>query len=202
MLKLKKIAITGGLSCGKSSVCRILEELGAYVISADKIVHQLLSSDAILSQEIVDLLGPSVLINQKLDRSHIAHIVFQNIELLKALEALVHPRVYKELNKEYQKQQNCPHPPSLFVAEIPLLFESNEQKNYDCIVAVIANPDICFERFEQATGKDQKEFNYRMARQRALFEKARLADYVIINNGTLSDLQQTTVELYQKLIET
>ena len=91
MLKLKRAAVTGGLSCGKSSVCRILSELGAYVVSADKIVHQLLSSDANLGQEIVHLLGPSVLVNQTLDRSRIAHIVFHDSELLKALEALVHP---------------------------------------------------------------------------------------------------------------
>ena len=58
MLKLKKVAVTGGLSCGKSSVCRIFKELGAYVVSADKIVHQLLSPDANLGQKIVQLIGP------------------------------------------------------------------------------------------------------------------------------------------------
>ncbi len=106
MLKLRKVAITGGLSCGKSSVCRILKEFGAYVVSADKIVHQLLSSDTNLGQKIVDLLGTSVLVNQKLDRSRIARIVFHDLELLKALEALVHPAVYRELNRDYQKQHN------------------------------------------------------------------------------------------------
>lgn len=201
MLKLRKVAITGGLSCGKSSVCRILKKLGAYVVSADKIVHQLLSSDTNLGREIVQLLGPSILINQKLDRSRIARIVFQDLELLKALEALVHPAVYKELNKKYQEQQNNPHPPPLFVAEIPLLFESGEQKNYDYTIAVIADREICFKRFKEATGYDQEEFNHRMARQLPLFEKTILADYVIMNNGPLSDLQQTTTKLYQKLIE-
>lgn len=201
MLKLKKVAITGGLSCGKSSVCRILKEQGAYVVSADKIVHQLLSSDANLGQEIVRLLGPSVLINQKLDRSRIASIVFRDLELLKALETLVHPAVYKELDKEYQRQKNLSHPPTLFVAEIPLLFESGGERYYDYTIAVIADLDICCKRFIEATGFDQREFNHRMARQLPLQEKARRADDVIKNNGTLSDLQQTTIELYQKLIE-
>jgi dephospho-CoA kinase len=201
MLKLRKVAITGGLSCGKSSVCRILKEFGAYVVSADKIVHQLLSSDANLGQEIVHLLGPSVLVNQKLDRSRIARIVFHDLELLKALETLVHPAVYKELDREYQKQQNHPHPPPLFIAEIPLLFESGGQREYDFTVAVVANVEICCKRFEEATGRDQKEFRNRMARQLSLSDKAILADYVIMNNGTLSDLQQTTKELYQELIE-
>jgi dephospho-CoA kinase len=201
MLKLRKVAITGGLSCGKSSVCRILKELGAYVVSADKIVYQLLSSDTNLGQEIVHLLGPHVLVNQKLDRSRIAHIVFHDLELLKALEAVVHPAVYRELDKDYQEQQQHFPTPPLFVAEIPLLFESGGEKNYDDTVAVVANLEICCKRFEEATGYDQKEFNKRMARQLSLYDKAILADYVIMNNGTLSDLQQTTLELYQELVE-
>jgi dephospho-CoA kinase len=201
MLKLRKVAITGGLSCGKSSVCRILKGFGAYVVSADKIVHQLLSSDTNLGQEIVHLLGSSVLVNHKLDRSRIAHIVFHDLELLKALEALVHPAVYRELNKDYQKQHHLSSPPSLFVAEIPLLFESGGEKDYDVTVAVVASVDICCKRFEEATGYDQKEFNNRMVRQLSLLDKAILADYVIMNNGTLSDLQQITKELYQELLE-
>jgi dephospho-CoA kinase len=200
MLKLRKVAITGGLSCGKSSVCRILKEFGAYVVSADAIVHQLMSSDTNLGQEIVNLLGPSILVNQKIDRSRIARIVFHDLELLEALETLVHPAVYKELNKDYQRQQNQPQPPSLFVAEIPLLFESGGQRDYDDTVAVVANVEICCQRFMKATGLDQTEFNHRMDRQLPLLDKALLADYVIMNNGTLSDLQQITKELYQELI--
>jgi dephospho-CoA kinase len=201
MLKLRKVAITGGLSCGKSSVCRILKELGAYVVSADKIVHQLLSTDTNLGQEIVNLLGSEVVVDQKLDRSRIARIVFHNLELLHAFETLVHPLVYRELDKDYQRQKNHHQPPSLFVAEIPLLFESGGKRDYDDTVAVVANLDVCRKRFEQATGYDQIEFNKRMARQLSLFDKAIRADYVIMNNSTLSNLQQTTRELYLELIE-
>lgn len=201
MLKLKKVAIIGGLSSGKSSVCRILKELGAYVVSADKIVHQLLSSDTHLGQEIVKLLGSDVLVNQKLDRSRIARIVFHNPKLLIALEELIHPAVYRELDKDYERQRSLSNPPPLFVAEIPLLFESGGKRDYDAVVAVVADLEICRDRFEKATGNDQTEFNKRMARQLSLNEKAMLADYVIMNNGTISDLQQTTRELYQELIK-
>lgn len=201
MLKLRKVAITGGLSCGKSSVCRILKELGAYVVSADKIAHQLLSSDASLIKEVVKLLGSDVLVNQQLDRSLIARIVFHDFELLQDLEKLIHPAVYREIEKEYQRQLNVLHPPSLFVAEIPLLFESKGEKYFDKTVVVVANLEICRKRFEQATGYDQTEFNNRMARQYLVSEKEALADCVIVNNGTLSDLQQTTKELYQQLIK-
>ncbi|WP_068470677.1 dephospho-CoA kinase [Candidatus Protochlamydia phocaeensis] len=201
MLKLRKVAITGGLSCGKSSVCRILKELGAYVVSADEIVHQLLSSDTNLGQKVIELLGTGILVNQAIDRSRVAQMVFQNDRLLDALEKIIHPAVYDEIEKQYQEQQDSKNRPSLFIAEIPLLFESDGEKGYDAVIAVIANSNRCFERFKQATGYDQEEFNNRLARQLPLLNKAVLADYVLMNNGTLSDLQQLTRELYQELIE-
>ena len=82
-----------------------------------------------------------------------------------------------------------------------MLFESGGQKDYDLTVAVVAQEEICCQRFQEATGLDQKEFKKRMTRQMSLFDKAKLADYVIMNNGTLSDLQQATTELYQELIK-
>jgi dephospho-CoA kinase len=201
MLKLRKTAITGGLSSGKSSVCRILKELGAYVISADKIVHQLLSSDTNLGQEIVNLLGSDILVNGKLDRFRIARIVFHDLELLQAFEKLVHPVVYREIDKDYQRQKSRPRSPPMFVAEIPLLFESGGERDFDHVVAIVANLEVCCKRFEEATGYDRTEFNKRMARQLPLLDKAIRADYVIMNNGTLSDLLQITQELYRELIE-
>lgn len=201
MLKLRKVAVTGGLSCGKSSVCRILKELGAYVVSADKIVHQLLSSDTNLGQEIVHLLGPDVLVNRKLDRSRIARLVFRDGKLLEALEKLIHPTVYKEIEKEYQEQQSQPQPPPLFIAEIPLLFESGGKRDFDNTIAVLADREICLQRFKEATGSDEAEFNKRMNRQLPLLDKARQADYILLNNGTLADLQQQVRAVYQKLIQ-
>jgi dephospho-CoA kinase len=200
MLGLRKVAITGGLSCGKSSVCRILKELGAYVISADEIVHQLLSHNANLREKTVNLLGKDILVDDKIDRSQVANIVFANPELLQALENLLHPAVYQEIEKEYQKQKNTKASSPLFVAEVPLLFESGGQIHFNCTVAVVADPTICYDRFYMATGGDPEDFNNRMARQMSPLEKAVLADYAILNHGTLNDLQETTKELYQELI--
>lgn len=201
MLKLRKVAVTGGLSCGKSTVCRIFKELGAYVVSADKIVHHLLSTDTNLGLEVVNLLGPEVMVNQKIDRSHVARLVFQNLNLLKALEEILHPAVYREIDHEYREQQQHSSPPPLFIAEIPLLFESGGKRDFDAVIAVVADDELCLRRFEETTGWDQTEFSKRMARQLSPFEKAVRADYVIVNNGTLSELHQITRELYQELIE-
>lgn len=201
MLKLRKVAVTGGLSTGKSSVCRILKELGAAVISADKIVHQLLSSDTNLGQEVIKLLGTKILSNNQINRAQMAQIVFQDPDLLKKLEALLHPAVYMEIDNEFGKLQKSPSPPPLFAAEVPLLFESKGEKKFDLTVAVVANPDVCAERFEKKYGYDRNEFDNRTANQMPQMEKALRADYVITNSGSLSHLKDLTKELYQELTE-
>lgn len=199
MLKLKKLAVTGSLSCGKSSVCRILKELGAYTISADDIVHQLLSSETNLGRDVIQLFGQRILVNEQIDRKTIAEIVFFEPHLLQALENLLHPAVYKNIELEYQKQQNHENPPPLFVAEIPLLFESGGEKNYDYTLAVVADPSICLKRFLEKKEYDKEEFEFRNNRQLPALTKAARADYVIMNSGSLTNLKEKTKELYLEL---
>lgn len=106
MLTLRKVAITGGLSCGKSSVCRFFKELGAHVVSADEIVHQLLSPTQRLGQQVIALIGGDIVVNGKIDRSIIAKKVFDNKRLLHSLEELIHPVVLNEIEKQYQQVSN------------------------------------------------------------------------------------------------
>lgn len=195
---MRRVAITGGLSCGKSSVCQILKEKGVFVVDADEIAHRLMSTDATLVQEIVHLLGPNVLDNGKLSRQRIAKIVFQNRELLIALEALVHPAVYREIDRLFRQQLKKYPLLSLLVAEVPLLFESGGQKYFDTIVAVVAPVEECRNRYVE---KGEKDYENRMARQMPTKEKALLADEVIVNSGTLADLKEATEKLYYKLIK-
>ena len=127
MLTLKKVAITGGLSCGKSSVCRLFKELGAHVVSADEIVHQLLSSTKRLGQQVIELLGDDIVVDGKIDRNIIAKKVFEDKILLHSLEKLIHPVVLNEIEKQYQQISNQGTFP-LFIAEIPLYLKLRFRK--------------------------------------------------------------------------
>lgn len=199
MLKSNRTAVTGGLSCGKSSVCRILKELGAQVVSADAIVHQLLSSNIELGQQVIDLLGDDIVVDGKIDRAKVADIVFNDPESLEALEDVLHPHVYERIEKEYRELQDRLGT-FLFVAEVPLLYETQGEKAFDHVVAVIADREICLERFIEKTDEDEEAFENRMSEQMTMEEKAMKADYVIINNSGLAELKEVVTELFDELI--
>jgi len=201
MLGLRKVAVTGGLSCGKSSVCRYFKELGAYVVSADEIVHQLLSPKTSIGQQVISLLGPDVIVDDRIDRRAIAKKVFNDPKLLYSLEQLIHPSVEQEIEQKYQqvkKQGNI----TLFIAEIPLFFEVAKKHNFDAIITVWAKEEQCKLRFTNATGYAEEEFNKRMTFQVSPEEKKKHADYVIDNSGSIEQMHKNVSALFTKLTTT
>ncbi len=198
MLKLKKLAITGGLSSGKTTVGRLFKDLGAFVINADELVHALLIPNSVIGRKVIQLFGPSIVENNSFNRKKIAQQAFLNVKLLKALEALIHPVVYAEIEKEYQHVKQAGKYP-LFIAEIPLLYELLKQDEFDIVITVTADPSLCQKRFIKQTHQTIKEFEQRMAQQINPEEKAKKSDYVIKNNGSLADLRDQVTKLYSLL---
>ena len=196
------VAITGTLACGKTSVCQLFGELGAHVVSADEVVHELLTQDTNLIQQIVELLGEGVQDDEGLDRKKIAEKVFRNPELLERLEGLIHPKVKKEVQRQYDEEQEKKSA-TLFVVEIPLLFETptDFKAFYSKSIAVVADEKLCRERFKIATGYDDAEFDRRMARQLSQKEKALKADFIILNNESLSKLRESVQNIYNQLVK-
>ncbi len=193
MLKLKKIAITGGVASGKTSVCRLFQELGAFVVNADAVVHELLDPDTDLGQQIIRLFGPEILAEGKLSRKRIAEKAFKDPQQLAKLEKLLHPAVLRKIEELYS--QACHEGTyTSFVVEIPLLFEIQGESFYDCIVAVLADESIARRRFEQ-TGFTSEEYDRRMRRQLSPHQKAELSTYKIQNNGTVDDLKNQIIAL-------
>lgn len=190
---MRKVAITGGLAAGKTSVCRILESCGAYVVSADDIVHQLLSPNTKIGQQVIELLGSDISSGKEFDRKKISERVFLNPEKLHALEKILHPAVFDEIEKRYNQIKDQTEY-SIFVAEIPLLYESKRNTDfYDVIVAVVADENLCSQRFGSI-----QEYTQRMKRQFSQEHKKNQADFTIVNNGDLEQLKTNVLNLFLK----
>ena len=198
MLKLKKIAITGGLAAGKTTVCQLLKECGAYVVSADEIVHRLLSPSTHVGQQVIDLLGSDILHDSTIDRKRVSEKVFPYPDKIRVLEGIIHPAVFDEIEKEY-KQIKKEGKYQLFVAEIPLLYESEYARHFDVVISVLSEPALCKKRYLQNNQHTELEFKQRMARQFDQEIKAQLAHYNLYNNDTIEELRAQVKTLYNHL---
>lgn len=195
---MKKIAVTGSLSSGKTTVCQFFKRLGAYVVSADEIVHRLLFHDSQTIQRIIDTFGSSILNHGLPDPKKLAAIVFSQPDKLSALEEILHPIVFDEIEHAYAdaKQQRAP----LFIAEVPLLYETGMEKKFDTVITVYTDSETAKKRFIAKTTNPVEEFNQRMQRQLDIEQKITRAHYAINNKGSLQELETTVATLYPQLI--
>lgn len=190
---MKKIAITGGIASGKSSVCQFFKELGAYVVFADAIVHDLLESDRELCQRITEQFGLKIVRGNRLDKKALADLAFENPGLLQKLERLIHPKVFGKIESLYKEVEKTGEY-SLFIVEIPLLYETNADFFYDATIAVISDEKEAKKRF-QKKGFEEEEYTRRMKRHFSPQEKAAKAQHIITNNGSLEDLKKQVLKL-------
>lgn len=191
---MRKIAVTGGLATGKSTLCGLLKDFGAYVISADEIVRQLLTTENPVSLQVIKLLGPVIITNNKIDRKKISNIVFSNPLQLKSLESILHPAVRHEINQCFETVKNNKNY-RFFVAEVPLLYEARMEDDFDTVIAVETSEKTAKERL--ANGD---EFERRSRFQLPPAAKSAKATYTIKNDGDLLTLKAQVAALIPQLL--
>lgn len=191
-VKIRKIAVTGRLSTGKSTVCDILRENGAFVIKADDIVHDLLSCDPNVIDQVVKAFGKEFLIgdNQKngINRKNLAKMVFEDSKKLASLEAILHPKVKLRIEEIYQTvKDNLTF--KAFVVEIPFLFNLHFEHFFDLVVSVLSDDSLAKKRFINK-GYPEDQFAKRTKRFPSIETFKEKSDLIILNNGSLEDLQR------------
>ena len=163
---MKRIALTGGIACGKSLAARYLNELGIETIDADDIAHELIPDPA--------------------ERRRIAAEVFSDPAKRRALEARLHPPIRIRIDAFFSA---APSSDSIRIAVVPLLFETHWDQDYDIICAVVSEPEAQISRMTANRGYSRAEAEGRMAAQIPVSEKAARSHYVIRNNGSELDLR-------------
>jgi dephospho-CoA kinase len=176
------VAITGGIGAGKSEALASFARHGAATVSSDEIVHRLLREDEGVRKALLEQFGERILDEAgQVDRSAIAEIVFPDREQLDWLESLLHPLVVREYLEWREQLGLLSNPPPVCVTEVPLLYEVGGQERFDKVVVVTASPELRAERSRVEPG-------LREPRLLPDEEKAKRADFVYINDGSLDDL--------------
>jgi len=174
-----RIALTGGIACGKSRVARFLNECGVETLDADDIVHELIPAD---------------------ERRRLAKTVFADPKARAELEARIHPIVKERINAWLSEPPpSSLLPPPLRIAIIPLLFEVHWEKEFDIILCVTSEKATQIARMTTTRGYTREEAEARLAAQLPVAEKAAKSHLCVANDGTKEELRAKVVALVEKL---
>lgn len=188
------IAVTGPFASGKSTFVRLLGELGAETVSADEVVHALLAEDDETISRVAERFGEEVRGERGIDRRALGREVFGDPDALRELEEILHPLVRREIRRRAAGSEA-----EMFVAEIPLLFESGQHEGFDYTVAVVS-PGERRRVWAGERGVDEARRMAIEARQLTGEEKARRADLVVQNDGTLDKLRERAEEIRERVL--
>jgi len=201
-----KVGLTGGVAAGKSVVCEMFAALGARVIQADKIAHQLMQPGEEVYQEVVRHFGPGILNpDGSVNRSRLAGEAFgsdSKPSRVQELNQIVHPTVIQR-QEDWMEQVGKREHDAIAIVEAALILEAGAAKRFDRMLVVTCRPEQRVQRWSQRFKVDeqsaQREVTRRMAAQLPDDEKIRAADFVIDNSGSLDETNEQVKEIYLKL---
>lgn len=178
---MTRIALTGNIASGKSAVSEILKKNGYDILDTDEVAHNLLT---ITNKELFEAFKDyDVFENGEFSRAKLGKIVFSDKNIRKKLESVLHPQIAREIEKFEG------------IVAIPLLFEAKMEKMFDKIIMVYTNDAIRLKRLMKRNGFTEEEAKNRMNSQMPQDDKVAQCDYVIYNNGTISELTKVISKL-------
>jgi len=180
------IGLTGNIATGKSVVAQMLAELGAFVIDADRVAHEVMAPDGPAYDAVIEAFGSAILSSDgTIDRGKLGEIVFRDPEALQRLEAAVHPATIAEVTLRIL-QAKAP----VVVVEAIKLIEAGMHRAYDALWVVTAPRWLQIERLVNERGLTEEAAALRVDAQPPQEEKATVADLVMVNDGSLEALRE------------
>ncbi|MCR2804296.1 dephospho-CoA kinase [Paenibacillus soyae] len=191
------IGLTGGIASGKSTVGGMLAGLGAKLVDADAVAREVVLPGEPALEAIASLFGQAVLHpDGTLDRTALGSIVFQDREALAKLEAITHPAIRKRMWDRihtYEEEE----PNGLIIGDVPLLYETGQDKLYEGVLVVYVPAAVQVERLMQRNKMNEDEARRRVSLQMDIEEKRRRAEWVIDNSGTLEETRRQVHDFWQ-----
>ena len=191
--KQTKIAVTGGIGAGKSSLCQFFKDWGWPVISADTEAKKALIEGSPLYPSLLKLFNKKP--NEVLNSKEIAKEIFSNSSLKKKFESIVHPYIFKCILQKEKELTDYSH----IFYEIPLLFETSSSSYFNQIILVICSKKLQKERVIKRMNLSPEEAKLRMNAQEDHKTKIKQSNIIVENNGSLEDLKKQAIGVLQKL---
>lgn len=197
-----RVGLTGGIACGKSTVGKMFSDLGAHLIEADTIAHELYRPGEPVYKELVDKFGPEIIReDEEIDRARLASIAFDGGRV-EELNKIVHPAVIRR-QEQWMHQIGAKEPYAVAMVEAALILEAGARGCFDKIIVVTCKPEQKVTRYAQRLGIPESaargEVERRSKAQLSDDEKVRRADFVIDNSGPLELTRQQVERIYAEL---
>lgn len=197
---MKTIGLTGGIGSGKSTVSQLLAELGAFVIDADKVGHEIYLPGQEAWQQVIAAFGRDILAaDQTIDRKKLGAIVFSSAEARKKLNAIVHPLMFKDIGRRITEKRTEGFTKPI-VVEAAILIEANWLPLVDEVWVVVTGKGVVVERVAAQRGLSAQDTEARIASQLADAERLKHAHVAIANDGSREDLQKRVSEAWRRLV--
>ena len=189
---MKLIGLTGAIGSGKSSVSALFARKGAIIIDGDGIAKQLQQKGSATLQKMVDEFGDILLETGELDRAKVAQLVFGDADLLKRLNAIMHPAISAEILRQIEMNMATDN---VVVLDMPLLVE-NPREGMSGLVVVDVDPEVAISRLVQFRHMNEDDARRRMASQASREDRLKVADRVIDNSGSPDALDAQVDEVW------
>jgi dephospho-CoA kinase len=192
-----RVALTGGIATGKSFCLGLFGSLGVPVIDADLLSRAAVAPGSAALSAVASRFGPSVLApDGTLDRAALGRIVFGDRAARADLEAIVHPEVYRRISGWFV---TLPAGTRLAIADIPLLFETGHEHDFDRVIVCACDPAEQLRRVMARDRLSEREARARLDAQWPIAAKIRRADHVIVTDRTIAETESQVRTLYERL---
>ena len=180
------IGLTGGIACGKSAVSRMLAAKGVPIVDADVVSRQLVELGQPLLTRLAEHFGDGILRSDgSLDRGRLGRLVFSRSELLQQLNEIMHPAIWRECLRRLAEQRR----ERVAVLVAPLLYEHGAESWVQAVWVVACSESVQLRRLMERDGLPEAEARNRMRAQMAVERKVEMADYALMNEGSLEELE-------------
>jgi dephospho-CoA kinase len=193
--------LTGGVACGKSTVAAAFSALGARIIDADEIGHELLRSSSPVFAKVLAAFGPDILDSSgEIDRGHLGPLVFADPAKLRQLDAILHPHIIDRVERR-GAEYRAADPAAVVIVDAALIYEAGIGGRFKKMIVAWCRPEQQIERLIAKAGATREEAERRIASQMPAEEKRRLADFAIDCSGSLEETRRQVEALYPRLRE-